>query len=107
MKRRNDPARPARSRRRALRKLMRPLALPEDTPRGEARVTLYADARAFIENHSGIIEFDDVHVRVGARRMALTVRGEGLMLDCCEAHSLIVRGTISGIELETRGGAHE
>lgn len=82
-----------------------PLALPADVTRGEPRITLYADERAFIENHSGIIEFDNAHVRVAARRLALTVRGEQLALDCCEHCALIVRGRILAVELEPRGGA--
>lgn len=91
--------------RRGARCLPAPLALPEDVARGEARVTLFANARAFIENHSGIIEFDDAHVRVAARCLALTVRGERLSLDMCAQRALIVRGNILAVELEPRGGA--
>lgn len=88
----------------ALSALVRPLSLPADAPGGEVRFTIYSDARAFIENHSGIIEFDGEHVRIAARRITLTIRGSGLTLDCCEGQALIIEGRIQGAELETRGG---
>lgn len=92
-------------RRGALKALARPLELPADSAGGETRLTLYSDARAFIENHYGIIEFDGDHVRIAARRMTLTIRGSGLTMDCCEGRALIIEGRILGAELEPRAGA--
>lgn len=90
--------------RRALSALLKPLALPADSARGEPRVTIYAGSRVFIENHSGIIEFDDEHVRIAAARLTLNVCGQALVMDCCEGRALIVAGRISRVELERRGG---
>ena len=100
--RRTRVERPPRDRR-ALSALMRPLALPADAARGEPRVTIYADLRVFIENHSGIIEFDDEHVRIAARRLTLSVCGRELAMDLCEGRALLIAGRIGRIELERRG----
>lgn len=95
------------SRARPRRHAPRPLELSAGAQPGDVRLTAFANARVFIENHSGIIEFDDAHVRVAARRMALTVSGEGLIIDACEARSIVIRGHIARVEWESRGGAHE
>lgn len=85
----------------------RPLELTGDMRAGDARATIYSNARVFIENHSGIIEFDGSHVRVGTRRASLIVIGENLIIDSCEGRALIVRGQILRLELESRGDAHD
>ena len=58
------------SRARPRRPAPRPLELSAGAQPGDVRLTAFANARVFIENHSGIIEFDDAHVRVAARREA-------------------------------------
>ena len=58
------------SRARPRRPAPRPLELSAGAQPGDVRLTAFADARVFIENHSGIIEFDDAPTLIyGGRGM--------------------------------------
>ena len=63
------------------------------------RATLVGQGRAFIENHTGILEFSAEHVRLAARRGEIDVRGTDLCLTEVRAHALIVRGRIQSLIL--------
>lgn len=81
-----------------------PIRLPEAIRGGEPRITLYSDSQVFIENHAGIIEFDDGHIKVAARRSAFAIRGRRLTIERCECGALTVRGLILSIEACPSGG---
>lgn len=67
------------------------------------RIMLAGSRRAMIENHTGILEFNEHCVRLMTRQGVLTLRGQTLMLSQIRADALTVRGEIEQIELPECG----
>ena len=53
-----------------------------------------------IENHRGILEYDDERVKVSVKHGAISVTGERLRIVCMSSRSLEIRGRIHSVELE-------
>lgn len=71
----------------------------EEASGSQPRVMLAGGRRAMIENHTGIVEFDEERVRLQTRQGILTLNGRGLMLAEVRPDALTVRGEIFTIEL--------
>lgn len=63
------------------------------------RITAVGSHRVLIENHTGIQDFSDSHVRLFASNGALCIHGSDLSLCEVRKSALIVRGDIRQIEL--------
>lgn len=68
------------------------------------RATLEGRRRALIENHTAIIEFSAVKVRLASRLGEISITGAGLCLTQVRESCLIVEGRIFGIVMP-EGGA--
>lgn len=53
-----------------------------------------------IENHRGILEYDDEKVKVSVKHGAISVIGERLRIVCMSSRALEIRGRIQAVELE-------
>ncbi|MDL2206675.1 YabP/YqfC family sporulation protein [Eubacteriales bacterium OttesenSCG-928-N13] len=71
----------------------------EQASGSQPRVMLAGGRRAMIENHTGIIEFDEQRVRLMTKQGVLTLHGQGLMLAEVRPDALTVRGIITAVEL--------
>lgn len=92
---------PQRARVRPLRQGFPALEWLEEASGSQPRVMLAGGRRAMIENHTGILEFDEGRVRLMTRQGVLTLTGQGLMLAEVRPDALTVRGLIFTVELPT------
>ncbi|MBR1821700.1 MAG: YabP/YqfC family sporulation protein [Clostridia bacterium] len=92
--------RPERRRRRSL----PALEWVEDAAGQCARATVVGSRSLLVENHTGILSFSDERVRLNTARGPLCVSGSDLTLRDVRPGALIVRGSISRVELPCVGG---
>ena len=97
---RASTARPARHRRRSL----PALEWLEDAAGRCARATVVGSRSLLVENHTGILGFTADCVRLDTPSGALCVFGSGLTLRDVRPGALIVRGSLSRVELPCAGG---
>ena len=76
----------------------------EDAAGRCARITALGSRSLLVENHTGLLAFSDVIVRLDSCEGALCVYGDGLALEDARPGALIVRGNIRRVELPCRGG---
>lgn len=98
--RRAAAARPPRRPRRSL----PALEWVEDAAGQCARATAIGSRSLLVENHTGILCFTRDCVRLNTARGPLCVTGTGLSLSDVRPGALIVRGSISRVELPCAGG---
>lgn len=73
--------------------------LPADGLAGLPRVELVGDHELRVENHRGILAYGEREIHVGAGKLVIRVRGEGLRLRVMNARELLITGQIMGIEV--------
>ncbi len=97
----------ARSRARAARGRFPALEWLDEASGALPRVTMAGGRRAMIENHAGILEFDENQVRLLTRQGVMTLRGRDLTLSEVRPDALTVRGQIGSVELPVEDGGDE
>lgn len=70
-----------------------------DATGANARITLVGAQKAMIENHTGIVEFTAVRIRLSTRGGLLILEGENLILTQIRPDALTVRGRIVSVTL--------
>lgn len=75
------------------------LDLPADGLAGLPHVDLVGDHELRVENHKGILSYGDKEIHVGAGKMVIRVKGEGLRLRVMNVEELLITGQITGIEV--------
>lgn len=73
--------------------------LPADGLAGLPHVDLVGDHELRVENHKGILSYGDREIHVGAGKMVIRVKGEGLRLRVMNVEELLITGQITGIEV--------
>lgn len=74
--------------------------LPAETAAGLPKITVTGDSRVLIENHKGLLEYSGELIEVGAGRLRLRVRGEGLTLRAMDGEVLLITGKVFGVDME-------
>lgn len=77
----------------------RALDLPADGAAGLPHLDLIGDCELRIENHRGILSYADREIHVGAGRLVIRVKGDGLRLRVMNAQELLITGQIMAIEV--------
>jgi sporulation protein YqfC len=67
--------------------------------RNAAVLTLTGARRLHIENHRGILLYDDACIAVNCGEKIVNVRGDGLALRAMNAEELLLSGDFTAIEL--------
>ncbi len=80
-------------------KLARLFDLPLDTMIDWPRIILSGNKNVSIQNHRGIIEYDQSVARIGTKMGELLITGDGLVLVCALKEEIVVEGRICNIEL--------
>jgi sporulation protein YqfC len=80
-------------------KIARLLDLPLDTMIDWPRIILSGNNNVVIQNHRGIIEYDQSVARIGTKLGELLISGRGLVLMRALKEEIIVEGKIDRIEL--------
>ncbi|MDO4270499.1 MAG: YabP/YqfC family sporulation protein [Eubacteriales bacterium] len=78
-------------------------ALAEDLHSSRPRVEIIGNSRVVVENHRGILEYDDGLLRVRCSGCEVRITGDGLTLAALSLDELAVTGTIVSVEY-TSGG---
>ena len=76
--------------------------LPEEPIPGQPIVEIVGQQRVLIENHMGVIAYDDCMVRAKVKNGAICVEGSHLILTRMTRGQLIISGAIESIKLERR-----
>jgi len=87
----------ARWTRRLRRWAVQALDLPDDALLDVPRVTMIGSFHAYIENHRGILRFDEQEVRLLLTSGQLVIRGKNLVLRAIFPEELFVEGQIDSI----------
>ena len=77
--------------------------LIEDLRSDKPRVEIFGNSRVVVENHKGILEYDDTLLRVKCRGCEVSITGDGLTLAALTLSELAVTGTIVSVDYRTGG----
>ena len=77
--------------------------LMEDLHPGRPRVEIQGSSRVIVENHCGILEYDDAVLRIKCRGCEVRILGADLTLTALSLDELAVLGVISSVEYITTG----
>lgn len=75
----------------------------EDLHGDRPRVEILGNTRVTVENHKGILEYDDTVLRVKAKGCEVRITGDGLTLAALTLGELIVTGVIVSVDYRTGG----
>ncbi|NLA26935.1 MAG: sporulation protein YqfC [Firmicutes bacterium] len=64
------------------------------------RVTLVGNVQLYIENHRGVIVYNENQVRLSVKNGEIIVRGEGLQIKNLLEGELLVKGLIEELDYE-------
>lgn len=76
------------------------LELPQEAVGGACIVKLAAGKQALIENHKGILSFENTQIVIAAGKGRIVLRGDGLYLAAMSADRLLISGRICSVEWE-------
>lgn len=74
------------------------LELPKDAIVDVPRITLIGGLQAVVENHTGIIEFTDIRIRLAHQSGEIHILGSRLMIKIIQPGEIVVEGTIEAIK---------
>lgn len=79
------------------------LTLIEDLRGGRPRVEIIGNERVIVENHRGIVEYDDTILRIRCNGCEVQITGVDLALTALSLDELAVTGVIVSVEYQTGG----
>ncbi len=71
--------------------------IPEDTLPGIARIEICGNNEVLIENHKGILEYDDTQLSVNVGKHLLHIEGENLKISAMNDLGLRLYGNIISV----------
>lgn len=74
--------------------------LPAEMMPGMPLVELCGDRKVLVENHRGVREYSPERISVRLTKGSLIIRGRKLNLEKMQAQTLIVTGTVEGLDFE-------
>lgn len=72
--------------------------LPKDIVLDLPRISIIGNLQFYVENHRGIIEYNDQVIRIGIRNGELVIKGSGLGIKNIYPHEILIEGTIENID---------
>lgn len=75
--------------------------LPREVVLDLPRVTLVGNVQLYIENHRGVIAYDENQVRLSVKNGELIIRGEKLQIKNLLGEELLIKGIIEGFTYDT------
>ena len=72
--------------------------LPKDIVLDLPRISIIGNLQFYVENHRGIIEYNDKVIRIGIRNGELVIKGNDLGIKNIYAHEILIEGTIENID---------
>lgn len=74
------------------------LDLPKDAVLDLPRVVLIGDVQLFVENHKGILEFNDHQLRLALAEGELIIAGKELVVSSIDAREIWLEGKIRTVQ---------
>lgn len=74
--------------------------LPHEVLLDLPRVTLVGNVQLYIENHRGVISYDENQVRLSVNNGEIIIRGERLQIKNLLEEELLIKGVIGGLTYE-------
>ncbi len=74
--------------------------LPHEVVLDLPRITLVGNVQLYIENHRGVIAYDENEVRLAVKSGEIVVSGEGLHIKNLLEEELLIKGLIKGLSYE-------
>lgn len=76
------------------------LDIPAEALTGVTKFTVTGRRQVFIENHKGIINYDENTVTISCEGYRLNIRGDDLRLDGMNRNDMLLTGRILSVEFE-------
>jgi sporulation protein YqfC len=76
------------------------MELPEDTALDLPRITLSGDSKVILENHKGIVEYNDKRARIKTTLGVIRIEGAGLELKNINSEDIFIMGSITLVGYE-------
>ena len=73
--------------------------IPGEGVAGQTRLTLTGTRRVHIENHRGVIEYNETLISVNCGDIIISITGENLELQSMNAQELLIRGDVRAINI--------
>ena len=77
------------------------LEIPREITSNEPKVTIMGFKQMLIENYKGILEYEDIFIRIKTHLGILNISGIDLNLNQMTGDDILVTGKIEGVELES------
>lgn len=81
-------------------KLERILKIPEELSTNRPKVTIMGFEQVLIENHKGILEYQDYFIRLNTYIGIININGFNLKLEEMTTDDILVKGKIDSIDFE-------
>ena len=76
------------------------LDIPQELSTNNPKITIVGFEQALIENHKGILEYQDYFIRLNTHIGIININGFNLKLDEMTTDDIIVKGKIDSIDFE-------
>lgn len=74
--------------------------LPQEIILDLPRITLVGNMQLYIENHRGVISYDENEVRLSVNKGEVIIRGEGLQIENLLEEELLIKGMLESLSYE-------
>lgn len=74
--------------------------LPQEIILDLPRITLVGNMQLYIENHRGVISYDENEVRLSVNKGEVIIRGEGLQIENLLEEELLIKGALESLSYE-------
>ncbi len=81
-------------------RLERILEIPEELSSNQPKVTILGFEQLLIENHKGILEYQDYFIRLNTYIGIININGFNLKLDEMTNEDILIKGKIDSIDFE-------
>ncbi len=72
--------------------------LPREVMTDQPRITLIADQEIVVENHKGLICYEDTFVKVNTNISPLAIEGDKLVIERMDSETIFIRGRIKSVK---------
>lgn len=83
--------------------VIKKLNLPKEVMTGEPKITIIGKEEINIENHKGIIQFDENFISLNSTVGKLTIEGNGLEILYIEEETIVISGSFKSIYYGEKG----
>ena len=74
--------------------------LPDDALAGTVKLSVYGRRKVLVENHKGIIRYEETLITVNGGSMRINIRGDGLHLGAMDKEDMLIKGRIFSVDFE-------